>query len=407
VKRIEDYRGIVEDEILADLHRRASRLFDTRVVHVNSTAYGGGVAELLSSVVPLMNDAGVTTGWRVLVGSNDFFKVTKKFHNALQGEDIQLTDQKKRLYLSTNESFSQYTHLERAGAMIIHDPQPLPIISFYRKRQPWIWRCHIDLSSPNRELWEYLKGYVLRYDLVVVSHESYLRPDLPVRQMVVHPAIDPLSEKNVHLEDDKIAEFLAESCIPLDKPLVTQVSRFDRHKDPVGVVECFKLARQNVDCRLVLAGNVAIDDPEGAEVLAEVRAAAGDLVDSGDVVLLNGASDVTINALQRASRVVLQKSTREGFGLTVAEAMWKRVPVIASAVGGIPLQVSDGENGYLVDPYDFNMTAARIVDLVENRDRALDMGVAGREHIRCNFLTTRLVGHWLALIKEVIDESRC
>lgn len=402
MKVLEDYRGIVADEVIADLHKRASRLLGRRVVHVNSTAYGGGVAEILYSLVPLMNDAGLQAGWRVLVGDSDFFNVTKAFHNGIQGAPTHLTEEMKREYLHTNEAFSQYTHIRGHDAIIIHDPQPLPIIRFYNKWQPWIWRCHIDLSNPDPELWHFLKGFILRYDLVVISHESYRRPDLPVEQRIVHPAIDPLGHKNCDVEDAVIAQTLKRFDIPLDKPLVTQVSRFDRWKDPVGVVEVFKRVREQVDCRLVLAGNMATDDPEGAEVLAETRAAAGDLADSGDVMFVLGAKDTEINVLQRISSVVLQKSLREGFGLTVSEALWKGTPVVAGAVGGIPLQVQDGIGGFLVDPTDYDTCAERVTYLLKHPDEAEEMGRKGKEHVRENFLTTRLLGHWLAIMEELI-----
>ncbi|HSK47917.1 MAG TPA: glycosyltransferase [Coriobacteriia bacterium] len=407
MKQLEDYRGIVTDEVLADLHQRAAMMFDRRVAHINSTAYGGGVAEILGSLVPLMNDAGVEAEWRVLIGSNDFFGVTKKFHNGLQGDEIRLTHEKKSLYLDANESFSQYTHIKSVDAVAVHDPQPLPLIRYYRKRQPWVWRCHIDLSNPNPELWEYLKGFVLRYDLVIVSHESYLRPDLPVKQIVVHPAIDPLTQKNVDLAPEKIDEFLGQAGVPRDKPLVTQISRFDRWKDPVGVIEAFKLVRQTCDCRLVLAGNAAMDDPEGAAVLTEARNAAGSLIDDGEVIFLLGANDVTINALQRASAVIVQKSLREGFGLTISEALWKGTPVVASAVGGIPLQLTHGEDGYLVSPTDFEEVARAVTHLLKDEDLRQELGQSGREHVRRDFLITRLLGHWLALLKEVIERPRC
>jgi len=407
MKRLEDYRGIVSDEILADLHRRASRLFDREVAHVNSTAYGGGVAEILGALVPLMNDAGVKTEWRVLLGSNDFFAITKKFHNALQGGEIHLTDEKKQLYLNTNEAFGQSTHISHTDAMIIHDPQPLPLISFYRKRQPWIWRCHIDLSSPDEELWDYLKGFILRYDLVIVSDESYLHPDLPVKQIVVHPAIDPLSQKNIDLTEERARGFLEDAGVPLDKPLVTQVSRFDRWKDPVGVIESFKKLREEHDCRLVLAGNLAVDDPESAEILRDAHQAAGPLLESGDVCFVLGQSDVTINALQRASAVVIQKSLREGFGLTISEAMWKGTPVVATSVGGIPLQLRDGEGGFLIEPGDTDAFVLRVGQLLADPDFAAEMGQIGRERVRSDFLMTRLLGHWLELIREVLEATGC
>lgn len=402
MKRLEDYRGIVPDEVLANLHQRAARMYDSHVVHVNSTAQGGGVAELLSSIVPLMNDVGVDCGWRVLVGSEDFFGVTKKLHNGLQGEPIALTAQKRRIYLQASENFGRYTHIGKHDVVMVHDPQPLPMIQYQRKRQPWIWRCHIDLTDPDRRLWEYLKGFILRYDLVIVSHEDYLREDLPVRQIVVNPAIDPLNQKNVNLPPSTISKYLERHGIALDKPLITQVSRFDKWKDPVGVIEVFKKVRRNVDCRLVLAGNFATDDPEGYEIFEKVRLRAEKLIDSGDVILLLGAGDVVINALQRVSSVVLQKSLREGFGLTVAEASWKGVPVVAGAVGGIPLQIIDGETGYLVEPRDLRGCAERIVTLLENPELARTMGAAGREHVRQNFLVTRLLGHELEIFADIL-----
>ncbi|MCE5203579.1 MAG: glycosyltransferase [Coriobacteriales bacterium] len=403
MKRLEDYRGIVPDEIITDLHRRASRLHDKHVVHMNSTAQGGGVAEMLFALVPLMNDVGVDAGWRVLVGSEDFFDVTKKFHHALQGDRVHLTENKKRIYIQANESFSQYNHISRHDAVIIHDPQPLPIIRFYKKRQPWVWRCHIDLSNPDAQLWEYLKGYIMRYDLMIVSTEQYLRPDLTVEQRVINPAIDPLSQKNIDLPDRTVLKYMKRHHVPLDKPLITQVSRFDKWKDPEGVLEVFKRVRERVDCRLVLAGSMATDDPEGLEVYERVRKRAGALLASGDVVLLLGANDVTINALQRISSVVLQKSLREGFGLTVSEAMWKGTPVVASAVGGIPLQVIDGETGFLVDPADFDETADRVVTLLQDADLAAAIAARGVEHVRENFLVTRLLGHYLSLLAELME----
>ncbi len=402
MKRLEDYRGIVADDVLADLHHRAASLYDRHVVHVNSTAQGGGVAEMLYTLIPLMNDVGVDCGWRVLVGSDDFFNVTKKLHNGLQGESIALTAQKKRIYSQTSEDFCQYTHVRNHDAIIVHDPQPLPMIKFQKKRQPWVWRCHIDLTEPDPRLWEYLKGYILRYDMVIVSHDDYLHPDLPVPQVVINPAIDPLNQKNISLPGATITKYMERHGVVLDKPLITQVSRFDKWKDPEGVIEVFKRVRKQVDCRLVLAGNFATDDPEGYEIFQRVQSKAAKLIESGDVIILLGASDIVINALQRVSTVVLQKSLREGFGLTVAEASWKGVPVVASAVGGIPLQIIDGHTGFLVDPRDYDQCAERIASIVQDPDLAAEMGANGKEHVRENFLITRLLGHYLALLGDLL-----
>ncbi|MGB4440919.1 MAG: glycosyltransferase [Coriobacteriia bacterium] len=403
MKRLEDYRGIVSDEIITDLHRRASKLHDKHVVHMNSTAQGGGVAEMLYALVPLMNDVGVDAGWRVLVGGDDFFGVTKKFHNGLQGDRVHLTENKKRLYVQANENFSQYNHISRHDAVIIHDPQPLPIIRFYKKRQPWIWRCHIDLTAPDPDLWEFLKGYIMRYDLMIVSHDQYRRPDLTVEQRVINPAIDPLNQKNVVLPERTMLRYMKRHRIPLDKPLITQVSRFDKWKDPEGVVEVFKRVREKVDCRLVLAGNMATDDPEGLAIYERVRKRAGALLKNGDIIILLGASDVAINALQRVSSVVLQKSLREGFGLTVSEAMWKGTPVVAGAVGGIPLQIMDGDTGFLVDPTDLDQTADRVTALLTDPVLAGGMAERGVEFVRENFLITRLLGHYLELLAELVQ----
>jgi len=285
--------------------------------------------------------------------------------------------------------------------VVIHDPQPLPMIRFYKKRQPWIWRCHIDLTEPDPELWEFLKGYIMRYDLVIVSHEQYLRPDLAVEQRVINPAIDPLNQKNIDLPEETVAKYIERFEIPLDKPFITQVSRFDKWKDPEGVVEVFRRVLKQVDCRLVLAGNMATDDPEGIEMFERVKEQAADLIETGQVILIIGASDIEINALQRVSSVILQKSTREGFGLTVSEAMWKQTPVVASRVGGIPLQVIDGETGFLVDPLDFDECADRVVTLLNDRDLANEMARRGKEHVREHFLITRLLGHYLELLDEL------
>jgi trehalose synthase len=287
--------------------------------------------------------------------------------------------------------------------VIIHDPQPLPIIRFYRKRQPWIWRCHIDLTAPDPDLWEFLKGYIMRYDLMIVSHDQYRRPDLTVEQRVINPAIDPLNQKNVVLPERTMLRYMKRHRIPLDKPLITQVSRFDKWKDPEGVVEVFKRVREKVDCRLVLAGNMATDDPEGLAIYERVRKRAGALLKNGDIIILLGASDVAINALQRVSSVVLQKSLREGFGLTVSEAMWKGTPVVAGAVGGIPLQIMDGDTGFLVDPTDLDQTADRVTALLTDPALAGGMAERGVEFVRENFLITRLLGHYLELLAELVQ----
>jgi trehalose synthase len=399
--QLEDYREIVSDEALAAIHKKARKLLKMRVIEVNSTYEGGGVVELLSSLVPLMHDTGVDSDWRILMGDFDFFTVTKQFHNALQGAPINLTQHKMDLYESVNRRFATFAHLDR-DIVVIHDPQPLPLIRYLAKGQPWVWRCHIDLSHPDPTLWHYLKGFILRYDVVVVSHPDYIRLDLPVEQRIIMPAIDPLTLKNQPMSAKDVEHQLKKRDIPLDKPLVTQISRFDPWKDPEGVLEMYELVRQDCDCRLVLCGGTASDDPEGAKILANVRKKAKKLVDSGDVLIITENSSVLVNALQRKSAVIVQKSLREGFGLTVTEAMWKGTPVLATRVGGIPLQISDGVDGYLINPTDIKAGAEKVLALLKDKDLAKQIGDAAKETVRQHFLITRMLSDHLDLMHEVL-----
>jgi len=396
--RLEHYRNIVGDEVISAIFRRARKLYGKHIVHINSTSQGGGVAEMLQTLVPLMNDIGVTTGWRILHGNPDFFSITKKFHNSLQGEPLNFTTIKRTLYTQANERFSKYTHLNH-DCVIVHDPQPLPLIRFYNKNQPWIWRCHIDLSNPQQELWEYFKNFLIKYDTMIVSNESYKRSDLPVDQQIIRPAIDPLSAKNKDLSDGIIPKTLERFGIPTDKPIITQISRFDKWKDPLGVIEVFKLVKEKIDCRLILCGSMATDDPEGFEIYENVRSAAADFVKEKDIILITAENNLLVNVLQRTSDVIIQKSTREGFGLTVTEGLWKGKPVVASNIGGIPLQITDGKNGYLLDPMDFKGFADKIIQILENPDLAKKLGENGREVVREKFLITRLLINYLDLLK--------
>ncbi|PIW10138.1 MAG: glycosyl transferase family 1, partial [Caldiserica bacterium CG17_big_fil_post_rev_8_21_14_2_50_35_7] len=278
------------------------------ILDINSTYMGGGVAEILSSMVPLINNVGIDEDWRILHGNPDFFTITKKFHNALQGGKIHFTEMKKKLYLKTNEEFSAYTRLGQNQVVIIHDPQPLPLITFYKKRQPWIWRCHIDLTSPNKKLWDFLKNFILQYDIVVISLENYRHKDLYVDQRVIPPAIDPLSPKNVELPRVTIEKYLKKFHILLDKPIITQISRFDKWKDPEGVIDVFKKVKEEVDARLILCGSMATDDPEGYKIYERVKRKADKLIEKGDVILITSENNILVNVLQRASSVIIQKS---------------------------------------------------------------------------------------------------
>lgn len=387
--QVEDYEQFVGADTVARVKEKAKPLHDLHVAHVNSTYYGGGVAELLGSLTLLMNSLGITTEWRVIQGSPDFFSVTKKMHNALQGGEINLSELKQEIYETVVYENAVRNHLNH-DRVIIHDPQPLPMIKHYQKRGPWIWRCHVDLSVPNRELWGYLAPMIEEYDAVIVSLEEY-RQDLQTPQVFFMPAIDPFSIKNRELSDTERQQRLDHYAIPTDLPLVVQVSRFDPWKDPEGVIEAFKLAREEVDATLVLLGNVATDDPEGEEVYRS-------LLDCREerIIILARQDTALVNALQSRATVVLQKSIREGFGLTVTEAMWKGTPVIGGNVGGIKYQIEDGVNGFLVSSVE--EAARRIVQLVKDEELRERMGQKARETVREKFLMIRLLEQHLDLL---------
>jgi trehalose synthase len=398
---LEDYREIVGDSAIAEIYKLARPLRGKKILHINSTYYGGGVAEILYSLITLLNDIGLEADWRILRGTPEFFSITKKFHNALQGESIHMTDIKETLYIENNRDFASYCKID-ADCVIIHDPQPLPLIRFYKKRQPWLWRCHIDLSHPNNDLWGFLKGFILSYDGIIVSDKQYIQADFPLEYSIISPAIDPLSSKNRTLPDELIDKTLKKYNIPTDKPLITQISRFDKWKDPGNVIEIFKIVRKHVDCRLVLCGSMATDDPEGWEIFNETKKKAGPLLDNGEIVLITVEDNILVNSLQRKASVVLQKSIREGFGLTVTEALWKEKAVVASNVGGIPKQILDGKTGYLIEPNDIPGYAERIVTLLQKPDIGQVLGQRGKEHIRKNYLITRHVRDDLKLLGRVL-----
>ena len=401
---LEHFRHIVPDEKLAEIYVRARGLAGKHIVHVNATYQGGGVAEMLYPLVLLMNDVGINAGWRILHGSQEFFEVTKSFHNALQGASLNLSERKKQLYLSVNDNFSKFTHLHH-DCVIIHDPQPLSLIRSYRKIQPWIWRCHIDLTKPHKDLWDFLKGFLLKYDQVVFSSEKYFKEDLPVPQRLMFPAINPLSPKNRPISEKVMLEEIRKAGLDTDKPIVAQVSRLDPWKDPEGVIDVFKLVKEQVDCRLVFCYNVASDDPEGLRMFNRVSRKANRYLKKGDIVFVVGNREVLVNAIQRVSSVIVQKSTREGFCLAVTEALWKGTPVVASNVGGIPIQIEDGKNGFLVDPNDKEACADRIVALLKDRRLAKQLGENGRETVREKFLITRLLSDYLYMLNAVMGRQ--
>lgn len=400
--RLEDYREIVGEKVITEVFTKMRKLYGKHVLHINSTYSGGGVAEMLSSFVPLMNDVGLDAGWRTVHGNVDFYGITKKFHNALQGEDINFSDMKKHLFEQVNHQFSSYTHINTHDFVVVHDPQPLPLVQYYRKRQPWIWRCHIDLSAPNRELWDYLKKFILKFDIVIVSSEKYKSKDLPIEYKIIRPAIDPLTHKNKPISENDIAKQLKKYGVPTDKPFITQISRFDKWKDPIGVVEVFEKVKQKVDCRLVMCGNMASDDPEGLMIYDKIKKHGKSLIDSNDLILLTIESNILVNALQRSAAVVIQKSIREGFGLTVTEALWKERPVIASNVGGIPLQLEDEVNGFLLEPDDIDGFAERTIEILKNPSLAEKLGKKGKETVKEKFLVTRILMDYLDLLNSLL-----
>ena len=399
--RLEDFRHIVSDETLAEIYAKARRLYGKHIVHLNATYQGGGVAEILYSLVLLMNDAGIDAGWRILHGNQEFFEITKSFHNALQGAKLNLTTRKKRTYLQINDNFSRFSHLDH-DCVIIHDPQPLSIITSYRKSQPWIWRCHIDLTNPHKELWDFLKGYLLKYDQIVVSSEKYFKDDLPVDQRLMLPAINPLSQKNKDINEKTIIEYITKAGIPTDKPIITQVSRLDPWKDPEGVIDVFKLVKEKVNCRLVFCYNVASDDPEGMKMYNKVQRKANKFLKRGDILFVVGNNETLVNSIQRFSSVIIQKSVKEGFCLAVTEALWKGTPVVASDVGGIPSQIKDGENGFLLAPQDTEGFADRIIHLLKNPDDGKAIGQKAKETVRQKFLITRLLSDYLYMLNSII-----
>ena len=402
-RSVDDYRHIVGDEVIAELFRQSRPLQGKKILNINSTYQGGGVGEMLWSIIPLMNDLGIDYGWRVIHGTPDFFSVTKKWHNALQGEGLNISDDEKDIYRQINQIFARFTHIHH-DVVTIHDPQPLPLIKYYRKHQPWIWRCHIDISTPSMAPWDYLKKYIIRYDQVILSSERFAREDLPSDKALIPPGIDPLDLKNRDLENEEIQQQLHNYGIQTDKPIISQVSRFDTWKDPHGVVKVFEKVKQEVDCQLVLLGSFASDDPEGEPVY---RNLLEETEQYDDIMVINKESDILVNALQRASSVVLQKSLREGFGLTVTEALWKGTPVVASNVGGIPLQIKDGETGFIAEPHDYEAFAEKVVTLLQNDDLAAKIGNQGKQHVRENFLITRLMLDWIRELTRVLASTRC
>ena len=395
---LESYREIAPKGTIDLAYSLAERLKGKSILHVNSTRLGGGVAEMLQCLVPMFNDLGINSRWEVIQGTPLFYQTTKSFHNALQGQKQNITQEMYDEYKKINqESASKISF--NLGLTVIHDPQPAGFIYKKPKKAKWLWRCHIDISRPQWKEWNFLKYYVSQYDGAIFSLPSFAQK-LDIPQFLMYPSIDPLSDKNKDLSNEEIDSIMNKHNIPQDKAIILQVSRFDRFKDPLGVIEAYKLVKKYNDCCLVLAGSEATDDPEGPQVLHDIKEVAAQ---DKDIFILNLPPDanVEINALQRKATVILQKSTKEGFGLTVAEAMWKGKPVIGGAVGGITVQIIYGQTGFTVNSIEG--CAFRIRYLLNNPEILADMGQKAKEYTRRNFLITRHLCDYLALMVYLLN----
>lgn len=402
---LDRYAEVVGQDVISHLRQLAAPLKGMKVVHVNSTKEGGGVAEILHKLIPLKNALGIKASWEVITGTAPFYQCTKMFHNAVQGHRITPSDSLLAEYEKINAEQAEIhrTLLEEADVVFIHDPQPAGFLRFTpNRRGKWIWRCHVDVSKPHRPVWRYIRDWVKDYDASIFSLPQFAKP-LPHPQYLIAPSIDPLSDKNKDLRGKEIHRTYSEFGLDPGRPIICQVSRFDKFKDPVGVIAAYKMARRFHPLQLVLVGGGATDDPEGQAMFEEVKEAAGDDPDI-HVILLPPDAHKTINALQRISDIVLQKSLKEGFGLTVTEALWKGRPVIGGDVGGIRLQIINHVNGFLVNTPEG--AALRIRYLLQNRNKMEDMGRKARWLVKENFLLTRHLREYLSLMIGVISDQQ-
>jgi trehalose synthase len=392
--RLQDYEPVVGADVMQELYVLSDRVRGRRLQNINSTSVGGGVAEILTRMIPLLRELGVDATWDVIKGNQAFFNVTKAFHNALHGKQEHITDQMFEMFRDTTAMNLREVAFS-GDVTLIHDPQPAGLV--LRKQDSggkWIWRCHIDVSAPDPRVWEFLRPYVEQYDAAIFSMPDFAQ-QLPIEQYMVAPSIDPLSDKNKELPADYIHAVLARHGLDPERPILTQISRFDRLKDPLGVIKAYQMVKKRHDCQLVLAGGDAPDDPEGEEVLEEVKDRAASDADI-HVLPLPPFSDLEINALVRGSTVILQKSIKEGFGLTVSEALWKRKPVVGGAVGGIKLQIINGVTGFLV--HSSEGAATRLGQLLSDRDLRERLGHNGYLQVKQNFLITRHVKDYMLVM---------
>lgn len=397
-KSLERYAHVLGEHSIDELRDLALPLRKARVAHINATSYGGGVSELLRSLVPLYRALGIQADWLVIPGTERFFEVTKGFHNALQGGAFDLTDHVKEVYLTQNRMVAGL--LERGyDFIVVHDPQPAALRSLHgRDSARWVWRCHIDTSEPNREVLAFLRPYIAEYDALVFTMQAFVPAELAgLRTVIIPPAIDPLSPKNMTVPTDLSQQIVEWAGIELDRLLISQISRFDPWKDPMGVLAVYRRVREEVPgTQLALLGQMALDDPEGWRMYRDIVADAKDDPDIHVLTNFTGVGNVEVNAFQACSNVVLQKSIREGFGLVVSEALWKGTPVVAGRAGGIPMQMPDGTGGYLVDSIDD--CVEKTVQLLRDPREAQERGTSGRRHVKEHFLITRLLADELSLL---------
>jgi trehalose synthase len=409
-KSLNDYRPIVGDEKIEEILELARVIRGARVLHVNATAFGGGVAEILGTLVPLMKDVGLDVDWQVIRGADEFFNVTKAMHNSLQGMYIDWSADMFDIWRRYNALNAELFD-EQYDFVVMHDPQPAAMRHLLRQRNEnhahgkWVWRCHIDLTNAQPAVWDFLRPYVEEHDAAIFTMRDYVKEDLRVPHIaLVPPSIDPLSPKNTEMSPESVAEIVREYKVDPNRPMILQVSRFDPWKDPLGVIDVYRMVKQSIpELQLVMVASMASDDPEGWSYYERTARRAGEDYDVHLLSNLNGVGNIEVNAFQRAAEVVIQKSIREGFGLVVSEALWKGKPVVAGNVGGIPLQIVNGKMGYLINSTD--ECAERVFYLLRHPDEATEMGALGREHVRENFLTTRNLRDYLKLFNEVSATS--
>ena len=396
--RLKNYKKIVGKEAVQGIIESAKPLKGKDVLHVNAVSFGGGVAEILNTLVLLMTDVGIKAGWRVLKATPDFFFITKEFHNAMQGSPASLTPRKQKTYLEYIHRNALMHIVEDNDFVIIHDPQPVALIKYNKKEQPWIWRCHIDITNPDPVVWNFLVPFIKRYDAMIITDKKYRKDELGIRQEIITPTINPFSRKNMEISDKEVRKILYENNIDPSKPIITQVSRFDKWKDPLGVIDIYRRVKEKFDCQLLMVGNIVDDDPEGKIMLNKLQEKTKDYND--DIHIITNAGDLTVNAIQRASTVILQKSIKEGFGMTVTEALWKGKPVIGTHAGGIPLQVINGKTGFLMDSIEQGVDAC--VKLLKNERLRENMGNAAKEHVKKNFLITKHLENYINLLNSFL-----